>query len=265
MRALAVLIPSLAAVGFAAPPVAHAQADDDWCQRWGDRDRGWFCEVREFTLAADREVIAVDGGANGGIAVEAWDGNEIRVQARVWAHGDTDDQARDLVGQIEIDRGRVLRGDGPRYRHRQGWGVSFRLLVPRESNLDLETTNGGISVEGVAGRVSFRASNGGVELTDLAGDVRGRTTNGGLEIVLTGSEWSGAGMDVRTSNGGVEITVPEDYSAHLETGTVNGRMRVDFPVMVQGRIGRELSIDLGQGGRTIRATTTNGGVVVRRS
>jgi hypothetical protein len=39
---------------------------------------------------------------------------------------------------------------------------------------------------------------------------------------------------------------------------------MDFPVRVQGRLGRDLSTDLGSGGPTIRAKTTNGGVTVRR-
>ena len=42
-------------------------------------------------------------------------------------------------------------------------------------------------------------------------------------------------------------------------------MRIDFPITVQGRIGRSLSTDLGNGGQTIRATTTNGGVEIRRN
>lgn len=71
-------------------------------------------------------------------------------------------------------------------------------------------------------------------------------------------------MDVRTTNGGVVLDIPRDYSANLETGTVNGKIRVDFPITVQGTIGRRISTTLGDGGRTIRATTTNGGVVIRK-
>jgi hypothetical protein len=41
-------------------------------------------------------------------------------------------------------------------------------------------------------------------------------------------------------------------------------MHVDFPVTVQGRFGRTLSVDLGGGGATIRATTVNGGVSLQR-
>ena len=50
------------------------------------------------------------------------------------------------------------------------------------------------------------------------------------------------------------------YSAELEAGTVNGRIRIDFPVTVQGEIGRSLTTTLGAGGATIRAKTRNGGV-----
>ena len=66
------------------------------------------------------------------------------------------------------------------------------------------------------------------------------------------------------SNGGVRVRIPEGYSARLETGTVNGGIDIDFPVTVRGRIGRQVTTDLGQGGATVRVMTTNGGVVIRR-
>ena len=81
---------------------------------------------------------------------------------------------------------------------------------------------------------------------------------------ILGHVWEGSGMDMRTTNGGVALQIPEDYNAHLETGTVNGGMRLGFPVTVQGRIDRELSVDLGRGGQTVRAVTTNGGVRVEQ-
>ncbi|MGH7719113.1 MAG: hypothetical protein ACREON_09755, partial [Gemmatimonadaceae bacterium] len=72
-------------------------------------------------------------------------------------------------------------------------------------------------------------------------------------------------LDLRTTNGGVDLSIPGNYSATLETGTVNGGMSIDFPITVQGRITRRLTTQLGGGGPTIRAITTNGGVRIRRS
>jgi DUF4097 and DUF4098 domain-containing protein YvlB len=83
-------------------------------------------------------------------------------------------------------------------------------------------------------------------------------------VTLAGTRWDGEGLDVETTNGGIDVTVPEGYSARFETGTVNGGIDIDFPVTVQGRVGRRMTTTLGDGGPTIRAVTTNGGVKIRR-
>ena len=71
-------------------------------------------------------------------------------------------------------------------------------------------------------------------------------------------------MDVQTTNGGVQLLVPENYSAHLETGTVNGGVNLGFPLNVPGKVEKSISTDLGSGGATIRLMTTNGGVSVKK-
>jgi hypothetical protein len=51
------------------------------------------------------------------------------------------------------------------------------------------------------------------------------------------------------------VSIPEAYSAKFETGTVHGRLRIDFPLTVQGRLDRHLTATLGAGGARVRATT----------
>ena len=243
-------------------------ADEDWCdESWGnsDRDTEHVCEVREITLPAGRSVIAVDAGKNGGVMVEGWDRDEIQVRAKVVAHGRTEEAARAIARDVQIDTEGEIHAELPEVGRKEWAYVSFRVYVPRRSNLDLEAYNGGIAIKGVEGEIDFDTQNGGATLVDLAGDVEGRTTNGGLRIELTGDGWRGEGMDVKTTNGGVKIMLPEDYSAELETRTVNGGLRVDFPVMVEGDIGKRLTTTLGKGGRTIRAVTTNGGVKISKT
>jgi DUF4097 and DUF4098 domain-containing protein YvlB len=142
--------------------------------------------------------------------------------------------------------------------------VSYEVFVPRRSDLSLDTHNGGITISDVKGRIEFTALNGGVVLKRVGGNVHGGTTNGGLVVELAGDRWDGETLDVKTTNGGIVMSVPENYSAHLETGTVNGSLSIDFPVTVQGRITRELAVNLGSGGATLKAMTTNGGVRIRR-
>jgi hypothetical protein len=76
--------------------------------------------------------------------------------------------------------------------------------------------------------------------------------------------WKGEGLDLTTSNGSVNLEIPKTYNARLETGTVNGGMNIDFPVTVQGFIGRRITTTLGSGGPRVRTVTTNGGVRIRQ-
>ena len=142
--------------------------------------------------------------------------------------------------------------------------MSYEVWAPRHTDLSLNASNGGLAVDGVDARLQLETVNGGLNLVDVEGDVRGRTVNGGITAELSGDRWRGSGLDLRTSNGGVHIYIPASYSAMLETGTVNGGMDIGFPITVQGSFSRQISTQLGAGGATIRATTTNGGVSIRR-
>ena len=252
-------------VGAVEAEAQWAQVDDAWCEGRSGRDDERFCMSLEGDFDAEQHVT-VDGGQNGGVQVEGWSQDRVSVRAKVWANAQSPDRARELAADVRVSfRNGRLSADGPDTARRESWGVSWEVMVPTDTDLDVETLNGGISVTEVRGEIDFRAQNGGVHLNGVAGDVSGRTTNGGVHVELDGRSWDGAGLDVETTNGGVTLAVPSDYSARLETGTVNGGMSLDFPVTVQGRVGKRLSTTLGEGGPTVRAMTTNGGVRVVRA
>lgn len=235
--------------------------DNNWSGR-GDSQR--HCEIKELPLAASG-MVKVDGRQNGGVSVKGWDRNDILVRAKVEAQAPTEFEAHALANQVRIETaGANIYAEGPRAQDRSWWSVSYEVFVPHRSDLDLKAHNGGISINGVGGNLSFETVNGGVSLQEVSGKVQGRTSNGGLSVRLSGNRWDGEGMDVRTTNGGVNLVVPENYSARLETGTVNGGFNLGIPVTVQGKIEKSLTTDLGSGGPTIRLMTTNGGVSVKK-
>jgi hypothetical protein len=253
------------AVALATPLLGQT---DDPCRNAGrDRDDDYYqhCEVREESMAAG--PLIVDAGTNGGIRVEGWDQNSIRVQAIVQANARDENTARQLAQGVQIlaGGGRVS-ANGPETGRREWWSVSYRINVPRKNDLDLRASNGGITIVGVTGNMRFDTTNGGVRLQDIGGRVNGETRNGGLNVTLSGSRWDGEGLDVETSNGGVNLAIPDGYNAELETRTVNGGLRIDFPITVQGELTsrRGLSTTLGSGGPLVRVRTTNGGVTIKR-
>jgi hypothetical protein len=259
----------LAAAAWVGTPlqgqVRWERGDQGWCDQdrgGGDRERA--CEVLTATVQAPRG-ITVGGGTNGGVDVTGWDRSDVQIRAKVWAYARSEERAQEIekAVRVRVDGGGIS-ADGPDTARRESWGVSYEIMVPRAMDLDIDTKNGGVSVTDVSGDIRFQAMNGGVHLVRVGGDVRGRTMNGGLTVELAGDHWEGAGLDAKTTNGGVKMIVPENYSAELETGTVNGGMNIDFPVTVRGRIGRQIHTTLGEGGATIRVTTTNGGVRITR-
>jgi DUF4097 and DUF4098 domain-containing protein YvlB len=268
MRSISIVTLATAVLAF---PYTLSGQDEGHAQRWlqncqysWNNDRGHFCELRNFTLRPQSK-LSVDGRENGSVAFRGWDRNEVKVVAMIQANANDDNQAEALAKQITVStEGGRVRADGPSFQRRSSWSVSYEIYVPRRSNLEAVTQNGGVSAESVEGDLDFQAMNGGIRVENVAGDVRGETTNGGVSATLSGNSWRGRGLDLRTTNGGVSLTIPRAYNARLETGTTNGGMNIDFPITVQGMIGKRIQTQLGSGGPVVRVVTTNGGVRVRQ-
>jgi hypothetical protein len=255
------LVGGPAAMGASTP--LFAQATADWC-RDADRRDG-HCEVRTLTVDVRDGRFAVDARPNGTISVEGWDGSDVQVEARVTTRAWDDADARALAAEVEIvARAGSLTSDGPRTRGRESWSVSYRVRVPHGTDLDLSSTNGGIRVSGVGGSVAARSTNGSIRLSDVSGAVDVRTTNGGIEAALSGSAALERDVELRTTNGGVTVRLPEGTGAQVEARTTNGSIHTDFPLTVQGRLGRRVSGTLGDGGPQLRLTTTNGSIRLQR-
>jgi hypothetical protein len=273
MRTLRLLnaLPLLAAIALTARPAAAQDWDDagtDWvrrCERWnGGDDREQVCEERVVRIAAPR-TLEVDGRQNGGVSVRAWDGSGVEIRERIQAWAPTRDEARGVAREIRVhtDGGRIY-ADGPDAGRRRGYSVSYVIMVPRRTDLRLDTHNGPVSVNGVSGRMELSAVNGPVSLHEVGGDGRARVQNGPLTVALAGQRWSGAGLDAETTNGPVTLSLPRGYAARLTTGTVHGPMEINIPVTVQGRFPRQFTTDIGGGGPPVRVVTTNGPVEVGR-
>ena len=252
---------AICVIGLTASAQEKSLSCDD---NWSNGDRVGHCVMKEQTIAATGS-LSVDGKKNGGVSVKGWDRREVLVRSKIQSWGNTKADAVTVADQVLVVTGNSnVYAEGPTNGGNQWWSVSYEIFIPRTTNLSLKANNGGISISSVRGQIEFSTTNGGVNLKNLAGNVKGTTKNGGVNVDLDGSRWDGEGMDVTTTNGGVSLRVPENYSAHLETGTVNGGLKTDIPITVQGEVKNEMSVDLGSGGSPIKVRTRNGGVSIKR-
>jgi hypothetical protein len=260
-----------------------------------DCSRARYCEMREQTTSATGR-FSVEDLHNGTVTIRGTNRSDVLVRMRVESDAHSDREAKDVFSRIHthVTPGRFTV-DGPTLPNNpfdwffgNSWSVSVEVLVPNKTDLVLashngqvrvsdiagrvqvESHNGAIRVAGVTGDVRFESHNGAVTLNRVGGSVEGSSHNGGIEIDLTGSSSTSRRVDVESHNGAVNLTIPSSYNAHVITETRNGRLNSDFPITVRGRIRRDgndgnREFDLGTGGSSIRVTTRNGGIRLRRA
>ena len=261
------LIPLLLPPGPAGLRAQESDDDAQWlaqCERndyGGDHET--FCEVVVESVDAPAATIAFDGGRNGGVLFKGWDEERMEVHARIQAHADTEERAREVARGVRIELtpggGRAFGPEG------EEWTVVYYVYVPRQRNLEATSNNGPLAVRGVTGTIRIETRNGPIDLADVGGDVTARAQNGPIGVKLGGTTWEGAGLDAETRNGPIAIRIPQGYSAVLETGTEHGPFETEIPLQVRlepGEAGRRFRVELGGGGPLVRVVTTNGPVSI---
>ena len=240
---------------------------------------------------------------DGGIEVRSWDRPEILVQ--IEKRG----QDKDVLSKIEIlseqkDAKILVEA---RYSGRTGFvgfGVyhspSARLIasVPRQMNLVLRTSDGGVLVERVKGRTEIHTGDGSIRVTETSGELLAETSDGSIQIEdvsgrveartgdgsirLTGTPnvlrartgdgsivlriRDGAAMTddwlVATGDGSVSVELPSGFNAEIEAEpSSDGRVRNDLTLTgATGgtRDSRALKGRLGQGGKRLTLRTSDG-------
>jgi len=202
----------------------------------------------EITEEFDRDVSTlVVEATNGDVAVEATDRETVLVTGTKQAASERALEDVELVSShdgdvlelsVETDDGLLSLLDGSALMH-------LALAVPSDLNaVTVETANGDVSGEG------------------LAGDVGAETTNG--DVVLAFEEVTGD-VDAGTTNGDVELAVPDSVDAALALETTNGEVALEIDDSTDAAVGTEISTEVGDGSHTIDVETANGDVTVRES
>jgi DUF4097 and DUF4098 domain-containing protein YvlB len=225
---------------------------------------------QSYPLSATGRVSV--SNVNGSIVVEAWDRNEVKLEAvkiadtrEALAEVELKIDARADSFSVEADHSawkRVERGT-KNYRRLE---VQFKLSVPRTAMLnDIETVNGSVNVANFVNLVKASAVNGNVVALNLRGAAHLSTVNGEVNADFDRLE-SGSKISLDTVNGKVNLTLPSDANATLRADSLNGEIRNDFglPVRKGKYVGRDMYGRLGSGDVQVRLESVNGPLVVQK-
>lgn len=128
--------------------------------------------------------------------------------------------------------------------------------------LEAETVNGAVEIDGASGVLEVQTKNGSIRIQDLQGRLRANTTNGSVRASFSAPPDGEVALS--TTNGSVRLTLPAQTHADVVARTANGSIATDFPLMVQGKIGKKLEGKLGEGGPPITLSTINGSIRISK-
>lgn len=226
----------------------------------------------------------VEGGGlkvtarNGSIDVTQAPGREVTIVAKLKMQS----EQRIKDSQVLVERGTDntlairLRPPDDAWRTREG--CSFEVSIPSASSVSLassngaltltglagsavlETSNGRIAVENHNGPVDVRTSNGTIRVQGVPGPLKARSSNGSIAASVTGP----GPVEIRTSNGAISLDITRAFAGAIEVRTSNGSLSMpDSGATVEktGRNERRVKFDSDGPGSTVR--TSNGSVTIR--
>lgn len=209
---------------------------------------------------------------NGSITVEAWDRDEVRLEATKIA--DSKETLADVDIRIEstADSFSVEADYRGRWNDKRNEGrprrleVEFRLSVPRTAVLnEVETVNGSVTVSNFTNVTKISAVNGNVMASNLRGTANLSTVNGQVNADFDRVDGSSK-INLGTVNGTVSLIIPSDVNATIKADSLNGNITNDFglPVRKGQYVGRDLYGRVGSGEAQIKLSSVNGRLSIGR-
>ncbi|MDE2928919.1 MAG: DUF4097 family beta strand repeat-containing protein [Acidobacteriota bacterium] len=131
-----------------------------------------------------------------------------------------------------------------------------------KGSLEAETVNGAIEIDGASGVLEAQTKNGSIRIQNIRGRLQAKTKNGRVRASFSASPDGEVALN--TKNGSVRLTLPSQTHADVVARTANGSIATDFPLTVQGEIGKKLEGQLGGGGPPIRLSTVNGSIRISK-
>ena len=197
---------------------------------------------------------------SGTIVVESWNKNEIRLSATIESKNAhvVPRQINDclLVDVMGDNRGRGDIGD-----------INFKLQVPANSSVDVETRRGNISVANVrSGLVrAYVSSEGDITLTNIsATHVVAQNVIG--DIFFDGEFSSGGTYEFKSTKGNITIRIPGDSAFRLVAASPTKQIKLNdfWNNGFKTQDGRKYVGDVGDGRSSVSVTNFSGSITFLR-
>jgi hypothetical protein len=224
---------------------------------------------------------------NGSVTINGCDVIDCNIIADIIARAGNEEDAKRIAEETKIKLERfgkklIAKIEKPALVFNQSVSVNLDVTVPRQTDLQISTHNGGVKIINITSNIKATTHNGAVKITnttaninatthngsisckEISGDVKLKTHNGSITAVYSESAQAVCDVSMITHNGGVNFSAPPNFSAKVEASTHNGSITTNLPITVIGTVSkRKLTGTIGTGKGRLHLETHNGSIKIK--
>ena len=170
---------------------------------------------------------------------------------------------KDITGKIETNTSggniSIEKTKGDLEAYTAGGNVNINVS---SGNIKISTSGGKITATDFMGNVDASTAGGDISLEGSNGRIDASTAGGNIKLDYTGKK---LGVDMSTLGGNITATLPTDFDADADIGTLAGKITCDFAkVEKDNHVSSYIRSKFNNGGETLKCTTSAGNIVVTK-
>lgn len=170
---------------------------------------------------------------------------------------------KDITGKIETNTSggniKIDNTAGNLEAYTAGGNVSISIS---SGDIKVSTSGGKITVDDFNGNVDVSTAGGDIVLEGKNGKIDASTAGGSIKLDYTGKNM---GIDMSTLGGNITASLPGDFDADADIGTLAGKIACDFAkVQKDNHVSSYVRAKFNNGGETFKCTTSAGNITVTK-
>jgi len=228
---------------------------------------------KTFQIAADKKLnVTADAGD---VIVTVWDKSEVYVKV---IGNDNAADKYDFTFNASSDEVTVTAEKKGGWSWFSNINLKFEIKVPKNFNINANTSGGDIKVGGVNGSIYLKTSGGDIWGDRFEGNFYAHTSGGDINLFCSNAkieantsggdielEYTGVnqGIELKTSGGDIDIKVPADFNAKAELKTSGGDVDCNLILNNVTKLSEtKIDANINKGGKPLIAVTSGGDVSV---
>lgn len=147
----------------------------------------------------------------------------------------------------------------------------FTLTIPKGTNLKLDTGNlGGLRIEGMDSELELQTNVGNITLNNVTGPITAHSSTGTIEVIFDKVNQASP-ISISTSTGTIDVSLPTNTPANIELRSTMGSVYSNFDLEAPREDGlevvgsrRNIQGALNSGGVDIKLKTSTGNIYLRK-